>query len=92
MTDARERIALTIAGDGAGVPFGIVVAAAKADRVLDALRLTPEAATALMDGTAVVVPVEAPIHWIHNYKDSYLDQDDYTAMLEYSPYRSNSDE
>lgn len=70
------------------------------------LRLTPEAASALMDGTAVVVPVEPTdeqCELAHQRLAGQWDaqkvpvkyptiRDHHRAMIAASPYRSNSDD
>lgn len=111
MTDARERLAKEIYGarNGRGaLAFSQRDGAHKApylkdaDAILPALNLTPEAASALMDGTAVVVPVEptdemSDAAWESEGTD-YVGEhhrihnfgDAYQSALDASPYRINS--
>ncbi|MBB3808802.1 hypothetical protein [Pseudochelatococcus contaminans] len=92
MTDARERLARAICTAFHGDDDYWTSFDAEADSVLTALNLTPDAATALMDGTAVVVPVEPTDEQLRALeKAGGFNLTGYLDALAASPYRSNSD-
>ncbi|MGV6875868.1 hypothetical protein ACUSIJ_24685 [Pseudochelatococcus sp. B33] len=64
-----------------------------ADHALKTLNLTPAAAAALMDGTAVVVPIEPTDEQLKALeKAGGFNLTGYLDAIASSPYRSNSDE
>ncbi|MFD2248885.1 hypothetical protein FHS82_000994 [Pseudochelatococcus lubricantis] len=72
MTDTRERLARVIENATLWANSGGV-----AQSVLAALHLTPSAASALMDGTAVVVPVKLSPEMLEAADEA--NSDDWTA-------------